>query len=94
MSFIPNEISRITSHAHSSIPDTSEILMNVQLSYEHSWLYLVCYNHECFKLIYIFIKMSKKMSIIKYNTAARVINIIIVIVDYLLLHGNWNIVIL
>ena len=37
MSFIPNEISRVTSHAHSCIPDTSENLMNVQISY--SWLY-------------------------------------------------------
>ena len=47
MSFIPNEISRVTSHAHACIPDTIEILMNVQISYKHSWLYLVGYNHEC-----------------------------------------------
>ena len=40
MSFIPNEISRVTPHAHSCIHDTSEILMNVQISYKHSWLYL------------------------------------------------------
>ena len=64
LSFIPNEISRVTSHAHSCIPDTIEILMNVQISYKHSWLYLVCYNHECLYLIYIFIKMSNKMSIL------------------------------
>ena len=42
MSFITNEISQVTSHAHSCKPDTSEILMNVQISYKHSWLYLVC----------------------------------------------------
>ena len=27
-------------HTSSCIPDTSEILMNVQISYKHSWLYL------------------------------------------------------
>mgnify|MGYP002803612320 CR=1 FL=1 len=34
MSSIPNEISGVTSHAKSCLPDTSEILVNVRISYK------------------------------------------------------------